>query len=83
MKTRMSSQNAFATSGNDSLKMVALKNVSRTAGQPLLVRISAASPPITTTLETIAIAMPRRSRRRFTAARSARRSRIPSSVCTG
>ena len=41
MKMRMSSQKPSATSGKDSLKTVALKNVSRTSGQPLLVRISA------------------------------------------
>ncbi len=64
-------------SGKVSLNSVQLKNVSRNAGQPGLVRISAARPPMTTTVETAAIANPRRSRARRAAARSARRSELP------
>jgi hypothetical protein len=43
-------------SGNEVLKASAEKKVSRTSGQPLLVRTIAARPPRTTTEETAAIA---------------------------
>ncbi|MGK2955250.1 MAG: hypothetical protein ACSLFI_06225 [Solirubrobacterales bacterium] len=42
-------------SGNDVLNASAEKKVSRTSGQPLLVRIRVARPPRTTTDETKAI----------------------------
>src|SRR3954454_2090088 len=51
-----SSQKAAATSGNESLKALQEKNVSRTVAQPGLVTASATSPPITTTDETAATA---------------------------
>ena len=60
-------------SGNESLNTSASKNVSRTSGQPGLVRISAAIPPSTTTIEIAAIALPRRVRARRAASRSWRR----------
>jgi hypothetical protein len=56
MKILMSSQNPSRMSGNEVLKASAEKNVSRTSGQPLLVRTIAARPPRTTTDETAAIA---------------------------
>ena len=54
--------------------MLQEKNVSRTTGQPGLVRTQAARAPRTTTVETAAIACPRRACRRFAASRSRRRS---------
>ena len=47
-----SSQNPRRTSGNESLKSVGLKNVSRTFGQPSLVTTTVTSRPSTTTVET-------------------------------
>jgi hypothetical protein len=55
-KTRMSSQNPTRTSGKISLNFSQSKNVSRTSGQPWLVSTTAARPPITTTVDTAAIA---------------------------
>ena len=55
-----SSQKPLRTSGKDSLKTLHEKKVSRTTGQPGLVRIQAARPPMTTMLEAAAIAWPRR-----------------------
>ena len=60
MKTLMSSQKPESTSGNASLKTLQEKNVSRTVGQPGLVRTRAARPPTMTKVETAAIAWPRR-----------------------
>ena len=73
-KILTSSQKAASMSGKESLKALQEKKVSRTSGQPGLVRTSAARPPRTTTLETAAIAWPRRARRRLAASRAARRS---------
>jgi hypothetical protein len=67
-----SSQNALRTSGKASLKALQEKNVSRTFGQPGLVRTSAARPPRTTRVEAAAIACPRRAFARFAASRAAR-----------
>ena len=55
-KSLTSSQKPSRTSGKESLKTSQVKNVSRTSGQPGLVRIQAARPPRTTTVETAAIA---------------------------
>src|SRR5438045_1095083 len=52
----MSSQNAFATSGNESLNALQLKKVSRTVAQPGLVTASATSPPMTISDDAAAIA---------------------------
>ncbi|MBN9623482.1 MAG: hypothetical protein J0H06_11110, partial [Actinobacteria bacterium] len=60
MKTLMSSQKPSRTSGKAFLNSLQLKKVSRTVGQPGLVRTSAASPPITTTEENAAISPLRR-----------------------
>ena len=79
-KTRTSSQKALRISGKESLNCWTSKNVSRTDGQPGLVRMSAAIPPRTTIVETAAIVAPRRARARFAAARSARRSVAASAV---
>jgi hypothetical protein len=51
----MSSQKPLRMSGNESLNADHEKNVSLTLGHPLLVRMSAASPPITMTVEAAAI----------------------------
>src|SRR5262245_34437789 len=75
MKIRTSSQNASRTSGKVSRKSCQEKKVSRTSGHPGLVRIRAANPPSTTTLEIAEIASARRLRRLWASARSARRPR--------
>jgi hypothetical protein len=51
-KSLTSSQNPRRTSGNASRKAGHEKNVSRTSGQPWLVRMTVASVPSTTTVET-------------------------------
>jgi hypothetical protein len=53
-----SSQNPSRTSGKAFVNASQSKNVSRTFGQPLLVRMSAARSPSTTTVETPEIAAP-------------------------
>src|ERR1700761_8869611 len=68
-----SSQKPLRTSGKAFLNSLQLKNVSRTVGQPGLVRISAAMPPITMTEESAAISALRRVRARFASSRSRRR----------
>ena len=73
-KSLTSSQKPSRTSGKASLKTDQEKNVSRTTGQPGLVRIQVARPPMTTTVESTAIAWPRRCWRRFAASRWRRRS---------
>src|SRR5581483_12457289 len=50
----MSSQNAFATSGKESLNALQEKKVSRTFGHPGLVTASATSPPMTMSDDTAA-----------------------------
>ena len=55
-----SSQKPSRTSGNESLNALQEKKVSRNVGQPGLVSTRAASPPRTMTVETAAIAWPRR-----------------------
>ncbi len=55
-KSFTSSQNPSRMSGNEVLNASAEKKVSRTSGQPLLVRTIAARPPRTITDETAAIA---------------------------
>ena len=74
MKTFTSSQKPLSTSGKEFLNSLQLKNVSRTVGQPGLVRTSAARPPITTTEESAAISVLRRAFARLAASRSRRRS---------
>jgi hypothetical protein len=70
----MSSQKPSSTPGNEFLKASQSKKVSRTVGQPLLVRISVAYAPSTTTVDRAEIAAPRAARRRPAASRTARRS---------
>src|SRR6476469_3547537 len=78
----MSSQKAFATSGNESLNALQEKNVSRTVAHPGLVTASATSPPMTTRDDTAAIAWPLRARRFLAASRSARRPTVASIAVT-
>jgi hypothetical protein len=60
-------------SGNEVRKAWAEKKVSLTSGQPVLVKIRAASPPMTTTDESAAIAWPRRDLALRARSRAARR----------
>src|SRR5436190_17500223 len=78
----MSSQKAFATSGNESLNALHEKKVSRTSGHPGLVTASATSPPMTISEDAAAMAWPLRARRRFAASRSARRPTVASLAVT-
>src|SRR5436305_13308064 len=67
-------QKPLRTHGNDCLHWLQEKNVSRTVGHPGLVTINAVRPPRPLTLDSAAIAWPRRGRRRWAAVRAARRS---------
>src|SRR5690349_21072595 len=69
-----SSQNARRIPGKLAVNWSHEKKVCWTSSQPGLVRMSAASPPSTTTLETAAITVPRRACRRRAASRATRRS---------
>jgi hypothetical protein len=66
-----SSQKPFRTSASDVFSDDHEKNVSRTVGQPLDVRIAAASRPSSATVETVAMVRSRRARRRRAASRAA------------